>query len=78
MFKRPDNYCPGIEDYVRPNVKYEVCTACGGRVEVWSDEDKGNCIDCGVSSEAESPVPSCLEYCDYADKCKGIILRKRR
>jgi len=50
---------------------------CGGRVEVWSDEEKGTCIDCGAISKVESPVPSCLDYCDYADKCKGIIMAKR-
>jgi len=72
-----ENYCPGIEDYVRPGVDYEVCESCGGRVEVWTDEDKGECLDCGAEWEKKEKAPSCLEYCAYADKCKGIIMMKR-
>jgi hypothetical protein len=78
MISKPDNYCPGIEDFVRPNVKYNECETCGGRIEVWSDEEVGNCIDCGTIQEVESPAPSCLNYCEYADQCKGIIMMKRR
>ena len=72
-----ENYCPGIEDYVRPGVDYEVCGSCGGRVEVWTDEDKGECLDCGAEWEKVDKTPSCLEYCEYASKCKGIIMMKR-
>lgn len=79
FIKRPsENYCPGIDEYVRPSVDYEVCDSCGGRVEVWSDEDKGECLDCGENWQKKSESgPSCLEYCNYADKCKGIIMMKR-
>ncbi len=28
-------------------VSYEECPACGGVVEVWSDEDKSYCLNCG-------------------------------
>jgi hypothetical protein len=79
FLKRPsENTCPGIEEFVRPTVSYEVCEKCGGRVEVWSDEDHGVCLDCGERQAKEDPSPSCLEYCEYAPKCKGIIMRKRR
>lgn len=78
FLKRPDeSHCPGIEDYVRPSVDYEVCESCGGRVEVWSDEEKAECLDCGAKSEQKDKAPSCLEYCAYADKCKGIIMMKQ-
>lgn len=78
FIKRPnENYCPGIEEYVRPSVNYEPCEFCGGRVEVWSDEETGYCLDCGEKWEKKEQTPSCLEYCDYADKCKGIIMMKR-
>jgi len=51
FIKRPsENYCPGISDYVRPSVDYEECTECGGRVEFWSDEAEGVCLDCGPST----------------------------
>jgi hypothetical protein len=35
-------------------------------------------LDCGERQAKEDPSPSCLEYCEYAPKCKGIIMRKRR
>lgn len=79
FLKRPDeNYCPGIDDYVRSFVDYRVCGSCGGRVEVWSDEDKGEGLDCGAKLEGLEKAPSCLEYCAYAERCKGIIMMKQR
>jgi hypothetical protein len=79
FIKRPDEkHCPGIDDFVRPKVDYEVCGECGGRVEVWSDEDKGICLDCGAKWVKKEDLPSCLDYCDYADRCKGIIMNKKR
>ena len=79
FLKRPENnYCPGIEEFIRPTVSYEICSKCGGRIEIWSDEDYGVCLDCGFKIEKENSTPSCLEYCEYADKCKGIIMSKKR
>jgi hypothetical protein len=78
FIRRPsENYCPGISDYVRPKVEYKVCQECGGRIEIWSDEETGICLDCGTKTEEDDKAPSCLEYCDYADICKGIIMKKR-
>ncbi len=77
FIKRPENYCPGISDYVRPTIDYEECTECGGRVEFWS-EVEGVCLDCGAKQRKKEETPSCLEYCDYADICKGIIMSRRR
>ena len=75
LLRRPSEaFCPGIQDFVRPNVKYEVCEKCGGRVEVWSDEDQGECLDCGARWEKKEKSLSCLEYCDYADHCSGVIM----
>ena len=79
LIRRPsESYCPGIQDFVRPSVQYEVCEKCGGRVEVWSDEGEGECLDCGAKWEKKEKTLSCLEYCDYADQCKGIIMSKKR
>jgi hypothetical protein len=30
------------------NMIYDKCNSCGGRVEVWYDEDTGVCLDCGT------------------------------
>ncbi len=55
-----------------------VCEECGGRVEIWSDEDDGECLDCGAKYVKKEELPSCLEYCEYADRCKGIIISRKR
>ncbi len=78
FIRRPkENHCPGIEDFVRPSVDYEKCQECGGRVEVWSDEEQAECLDCGAKFEKKNTTPSCLEYCAHADTCKGVIMMKR-
>jgi hypothetical protein len=28
------------------SMTYDKCDSCGGRVEVWNDEDTGVCLDC--------------------------------
>lgn len=79
FLKRPEpNTCPGIDYFIRPKVNYEECKSCGGRVEYWTDENKGECIDCGTVFEKGEQTPSCLEYCDYSDRCKGIIVSRKR
>ncbi|MCW3982273.1 MAG: hypothetical protein NWE81_04095 [Candidatus Bathyarchaeota archaeon] len=68
--------CPGISRFVRPVPEYFPCPSCGGNVEIWSDEDVGTCEAC----EKESPRPekqqSCLDWCEYADKCRDFIRNK--
>lgn len=77
MSKDPDT-CPGISKFVRPLPEYFSCLHCGGRVEIWTDESTGVCENC----EKESPKPmdnrSCLDWCEFADKCRDIIEAKKR
>ncbi len=46
--------CRVLEDEARArasasqNMVYVECNACGGRVEVWNDEDTSVCLDCGA------------------------------
>ncbi len=70
--------CPGIRDFIRPTMKYIKCHVCGGDVEIWSDEEKGVCLDCGAEWARPDEEASCLEYCEYADKCREIINSKKR
>jgi hypothetical protein len=42
-------------------------------VEIWSDEDVAECTECGAEWRRPDKNSSCLEYCEYADKCRGII-----
>jgi hypothetical protein len=65
--------CPGIRDFIRPTLAYTKCISCGGDVEIWSDEDTGVCLKCGKEWPRPDSNASCLDYCDYADKCREII-----
>ena len=65
--------CPGIKDFIRPTMAYVKCHSCGGSVEIWSDENKGVCLDCGSEWKRTEEGASCLEYCEYADKCREMI-----
>jgi len=65
--------CPGIREFLRPTMAYVKCHVCGGTVEIWSDEDAGVCLDCGAKWKRAEENASCLDYCEYADKCREII-----
>jgi len=70
--------CPGLRDLLRPTIVSVVqCHVCGGTVEIWSDEDKGICDGCGAEWKRPDKDASCLEYCQYADKCRGIIASRK-
>jgi len=71
-----NNYptCPGITKFVRPTPEYLTCQKCLARVEIWSDESETKCGKCGAHVSRE--VASCLDYCEFADKCKEIIEKK--
>lgn len=70
--KNPET-CPGLQEYLRPTPAYVKCHVCGGDVEIWSDEEVGECNDCGAEWKRPDKNNSCLDYCEYADKCRGII-----
>lgn len=46
--------CQVLEDEARARASasqsmvYVECDECGGRVEVWNDEDTSVCLDCGA------------------------------
>jgi len=68
--------CPGINKFVRPKPEYIKCHRCRVEVEIWSDEREAKCLECGAKVSRE--VASCLDYCEYASKCKAIIEQKRK
>jgi A2L zinc ribbon domain len=70
--KSPET-CPGLRDFLRPTLAYVKCHVCGGNVEIWSDENVGICTECGAEWKRPDKNSSCLDYCEYADKCRGII-----
>jgi hypothetical protein len=67
--------CLGIDNYARPKPEYITCSNCGSEVEIWTDEDDAECTDCGL--KVSRNMQSCLEWCEYADKCKQIIEKNK-
>ena len=65
--------CPGLKDFMQPTVAYVKCHVCGGNMEIWSDENIGICIDFGAEWKRPDKNASCLDYCQSADECRGII-----
>lgn len=70
--KNPET-CPGLREFLRPTPAYVKCHVCSADVEIWSDEDVAECTECGAEWRRPDKNSSCLEYCEYADKCRGII-----
>jgi len=62
--------CPGSRDIITPVPIYKRCPDCGEEVEVWSDELKAKCAECGTTVFREA-VPSCIEWCQAAKECLG-------
>ncbi len=69
--------CPGIKKFIRLVPAYFKCPSCGGNVEIWSDEDAGICIACKRNIDRPEKQQSCLNWCEYADKCKEIIRQQK-
>jgi len=68
--------CPGISQFMRPVPEYIKCPKCGGDVEIWSDEEKAQCHQCGTTVSRN--IQSCLDWCEYADKCRDLIQTKKK
>ncbi|MBI4981551.1 MAG: phosphohydrolase [Candidatus Omnitrophica bacterium] len=61
--------CPGQDDR---NLKSEniVCSQCGYKAEIFSDEVKVKCAKCG-NLICRKRLPSCVDWCKYAKECIG-------
>lgn len=64
MFSR----CPGAERSVR--LELYKCPSCGGEVEIFSNEVKVKCSECGETVYSER-LPSCVDWCAGARECLG-------
>ena len=67
--------CPGIQKFIRPIPEYIRCKTCNNNVEIWSDEEKARC-NCG--SMVYRKEVSCLDWCEYAEKCLDLIESRKR
>jgi DNA-directed RNA polymerase subunit RPC12/RpoP len=62
---------------MQPTPSYIKCPRCNGDVEIWSDENEAQCLNCGFVV-SKSKVQSCLDWCEYADKCRELIETKKK
>ncbi len=67
--------CPGQDTRWRTVDEY-VCANCGHKEEIWSDELKARCSECG-SWVYKEQVPSCVNWCSAARECLGEERWKR-
>ena len=61
--------CPG-QDMRKLRVKLYKCQNCGKEVEIFSDELKLKCPQCGKYVYTEK-TPSCIDWCASARQCLG-------
>jgi len=61
--------CPGQDDR---NLRVELykCPNCGAEIEVFSNEVKVKCYQCGGMVYRER-MPSCIDWCAAARECLG-------
>ncbi len=69
--------CPGISQFMQPTPSFVKCPRCNGDVEIWSDEKDTQCPNCGFVVSKARPQ-SCLDWCEYADKCRELIEEKKK
>jgi ribosomal protein S27AE len=62
-------HCPG-QDGRNLTVSLHKCPKCGAEVEMFSDETRAKCRECGTYVSKES-VPSCVQWCTKARECLG-------
>ncbi|HUV75482.1 MAG TPA: hypothetical protein VMW00_02390 [Dehalococcoidales bacterium] len=69
-----DSRCPG-QDGRNLRVELYKCPNCGSEVEIFSDELKVKCHQCGEYIYKDK-IPSCIDWCNSARQCLGEERRK--
>ena len=62
--------CGEIDTVNSPVPALKKCPECGEEVEIWSDELKAKCTQCGATVFREA-IPSCIDWCASARQCLG-------
>ncbi len=62
--------CPGQD---KRNITTQIlkCSKCGYAKEIFSDEVKSKCPECGNISYREV-LPTCIDWCKHAKDCVGV------
>lgn len=61
--------CQG-QDMRSLRVSLHKCPNCGTEIEIFSDESKVHCYNCGQEVYREN-TPSCINWCARAHQCLG-------
>lgn len=73
--------CPGSGGIRTPVPTLKKCPECGEEVEIWSNELKAKCTQCGATVFREA-IPSCIDWCpaarEYLSEEKHNRLRGER
>jgi transposase len=64
----PD-HCPGAANLRTPTLTIKKCPQCGEEVEVFSNDVKVTCQNCGFT--IYNDITSCIQWCRYARECVG-------
>ncbi len=62
-------HCPG-QDGRNLRITLHKCPHCGAEVEIFSDETRAKCHQCGEYVYQEE-TPSCVDWCVKARECLG-------
>ena len=68
--------CPGTRTMLDAPPEEVKCRKCGYETEIFADEPKIECPKCGadIFRHADEPKPpSCVEWCQFAEKCLGDV-----
>jgi HD superfamily phosphohydrolase YqeK/predicted RNA-binding Zn-ribbon protein involved in translation (DUF1610 family) len=62
--------CPGSKYLRQPKPEEKKCQNCGYEIEIWTDELRATCPQCGKFVMKDGTM-SCLEWCAMGKECVG-------
>lgn len=63
------DHCPGSANLRTPTLAIKKCPQCGEEVELFSNDVKVTCSNCGFV--IYNDIMSCVQWCKYAKECVG-------
>ena len=63
------DHCPGTANLRTPTLTIKKCPQCGEEVEIFSNDVKVVCGNCGFV--IYNDILSCIQWCRYAKECVG-------
>lgn len=63
------DHCPGARNLKTPTLTIKKCPQCGEEVEVFSNDTRVPCGNCGFV--IFNDTLSCIQWCKFAKECVG-------